>query len=73
MIGALWVAYRRGARPRLAASTPDGVETLAAAIAALDARREANDPTLAPAAYDAERSALKARLADALAAGGSGA
>jgi hypothetical protein len=73
MIGALWIAYRRGARPRLAGRTPDSVETLAAAIAALDARREANDPTLAPAAYDAERSSLKARLAGALAARGSGA
>ena len=73
MIGALWVAYRRGVRPRLAAPTPDSVETLAAAIAALDARREANDPSLAAAAYDAERSALKARLADALAGGGNGA
>jgi hypothetical protein len=69
MLAALWVAYRRGARVRPTAPPPESVETLASAIAALDARREANDPSLTPTAYDAERATLKARLAAALAAG----
>ncbi|MEO6527778.1 MAG: hypothetical protein ABIP93_14245 [Gemmatimonadaceae bacterium] len=68
MITALAVAYRRGGSlARRRAPSPSGAETLAAAIAALDARREANDPSLSPAAYDAERAALKTRLAAALA------
>jgi hypothetical protein len=72
MIGALWIAYRRGARTR--APTPraqrgESVATLASAIAALDARHEANDPALSSADYGAERAALKARLAAALAVG----
>lgn len=68
MIGALVVALRRP--PRAARATPEGAETaeaLAAAIAALDARREAGDASLDPAAYAAERAALKARLTAALA------
>jgi hypothetical protein len=74
MIAALWVAYRRGAATR--PSTPraqgeESVATLASAIAALDARREANDPSLSSAAYDAERAALKTRLAAKLAQGAS--
>lgn len=74
MIAALWVAYRRGAATR--PSTPrtqreESVATLASAIAALDARREANDPSLSGADYDAERAALKARLAAKLAEGAS--
>lgn len=73
MIGALWVAYRRGARPRFLPVTPrDSAETLAAAIASLDARHDAHDPTLPNEAYAAERAALKTRLAAALAAGAGG-
>jgi hypothetical protein len=74
MMGALWVAYRRGRVPRPSATrTPaeESVATLASAIAALDARREANDPSLSSAEYDAERAALKARLAAKLAGGAS--
>jgi hypothetical protein len=70
MVGALAVAYRRGGSVRRVPSAREGrdaIESLTAAIAALDARREANDPSLAPAAYDAERAALKARLTAALA------
>ena len=67
MIIALAIAYRRGGSRRAAPISPDGVESLAAAVAALDARREANDPALSLAAYDAERAALKAQLAAALA------
>jgi hypothetical protein len=69
MVVALAIAYRRGASARVVAPARDGAEALAAAIAALDARREANDPSLGPDAYDAERAALKARLAAALAGG----
>ena len=72
MIGALWVAYRRGRviRPPTTRTPPEeSVATLASAIAALDARREANDPSLSSADYDAERAALKARLAARLADG----
>jgi len=74
MIGALWIAYRRGRviRPPTTRTQPEeSVATLASAIAALDARREANDPSLSSADYDAERAALKARLAAKLAAGAS--
>jgi hypothetical protein len=68
MIAALWVAYRRGTRPRRVVATPhDSAETLAAAIAALDARHDAHDPTLPADTYAAERAALKTRLAAALA------
>ena len=49
----------------------ENVATLASAIAALDARRDASDPSLSSAAYDAERAALKARLAAKLADGAS--
>jgi hypothetical protein len=74
MIGALWIAYRRGRviRPPTTRTQPEeSVATLASAIAALDARREANDPSLSSADYDAERAALKARLAAKLADGAS--
>jgi hypothetical protein len=70
MFGALWIAYRRGRVLRPSASpapAQESVATLASAIAALDARRDANDPSLSSAAYDAERAALKARLAAKLA------
>jgi outer membrane murein-binding lipoprotein Lpp len=59
-------------RPPAARAPPEeSVATLASAIAALDARREANDPSLSTADYDAERAALKARLAAKLADGAS--
>jgi hypothetical protein len=70
MIGALFIAYRRGssARPVLVAP-PDSVESLAAAIAALDARHDARDPSLNAEEYATQRAALKARLSAVLAAG----
>lgn len=72
MIVALGLAYRRGAaRVRPARVTHESVDSLAAAIAALDARHEASDSTLPDEQYRAERSALKARLA-ALLAGDAG-
>ena len=58
---------RRAAPAAVAASRAD---SLAAAIAALDARRDANDATLDPARYASERADLKAQLAEALAADG---
>lgn len=67
MVGALWVAYRRGAQVRVPAAR-ESVESLAAAIAALDARHEVSDPTLSADRYAAERAALKARLSVLLAA-----
>jgi hypothetical protein len=71
MTAALAVAYRRGGSVRRVAPAValDGPDALAAAIAALDARHEARDPTLSPADYDAQRAALKARLSAALAGG----
>jgi hypothetical protein len=74
MIAALWIAYRRGhvARsPAARAHAEESVATLASAIAALDARRDAKDPSLSSTEYDAERAALKARLAAKLAGGAS--
>ena len=73
MSAALWLALsRRAPRARVAtgragdaAATPD---SLIAAIAALDARHEERDASLDDAHYAAERAALKARLAAALAA-----
>ena len=68
MVVALWVAYRRGAgRVRTVAAPRESADTLAAAIAALDARHEASDPTLPDERYAAERAVLKARLAAVLA------
>jgi hypothetical protein len=70
MISALWIAYRRGAGARrVVVEPPESVESLAGAIAALDARREARDPSLSGEEYAARRTALKARLAAVLAAG----
>ena len=70
MLGTLARALRRraprGAVPSVAA--PDSADSLAAAIAALDARRESGDATLEDARYASERAALKARLSAALAA-----
>jgi hypothetical protein len=69
MIGALWVAYRRGSGPRpVTAAKAVSTESLATAIAALDARHDAHDPSLSAEEYAAHRAALKARLAAMLAA-----
>ena len=73
MVGALWRALSRRA-PRVPRATgasvdaPATAESLVAAIAALDARHESRDATLDEVHYAAERAALKARLAEALAA-----
>ena len=69
MLGALWRALsRRGAAgPAPLRSASDDAESLAAAIAALDARHEANDPTLPEARWRDERAQLKARLDQLLA------
>jgi hypothetical protein len=72
MIGALWRALsRRGARGTgtgASVDAPATPESLVAAIAALDARRDAGDAALGEEQYSRERAALKARLAAALAA-----
>jgi hypothetical protein len=69
MMGALARALLRrtpaGGAPEVPRAT---VESLAAAIAALDARREAGDPALNAERYASERAALKARLTATLAA-----
>jgi hypothetical protein len=72
MIVALAIAYRRGrtARPVVAAPA-ENAESLAAAIAALDARHDAHDPSLGADDYAAQRAMLKARLAAMLAGGAS--
>jgi hypothetical protein len=60
---------RRG--PRAVAGMPAAsMESLAAAIAALDARHEAGDASLTPERYTSERAALKSQLSAALAARG---
>jgi hypothetical protein len=59
---------RRGPRPSVPAAAASRAESLAAAIAALDARFEAGDATLDPGRYASERADLKAQLAEALAA-----
>jgi hypothetical protein len=66
MAAALTVALRR--RTPRARGTPETADTLVAAIAALDARRDAGESSLDDASYAAERAALKARLAATLAA-----
>ena len=69
MTFALWIAYRRGRAVRpLAIAHAETAESLATAIAALDARREARDPSLDAEDYAAQRAALKARLSAMLAA-----
>lgn len=74
MVAAFWRALSRHApRPARVATAasvdaPATPDALVAAIAALDARREAGDAPLDDAHYTAERAALKARLAAALAA-----
>lgn len=72
MIATLARALLRRRAPREARSaTPvESVESLAAAIAALDARREAGDGALDEGTYARERAALKARLTASLAARG---
>jgi hypothetical protein len=71
MVGALTRSLMRRSAPVLARAAPPVPETdlLVAAIAALDARRERADPTLSADAYATDRAVLKARLAQALAAG----
>jgi hypothetical protein len=70
MISALFIAYRRGAGARRVVLEPrESVESLAGAIAALDARHEAHDASLSEEEYAAQRTALKARLSAVLAAG----
>ena len=61
---------RRTPRDRATPAPADSVETLAAAIAALDARRDAGDATMDEGTYARERAALKARLSASLAARG---
>jgi len=73
MIAALWRALARrvpraASVPRAAGDAPATPESLVAAIAALDALHDAGDPSLDDARYAADRAALKARLASALAA-----
>jgi hypothetical protein len=69
MVGALWVAYRRGSSARpVPAARSENAESLAVAIAALDTRRDARDPSLSAEEYAAARAALKARLSAMLAA-----
>ena len=73
MMAALWRALsRRTPRPAVATGAsvdaPPTAESLVAAIAALDARHESGDAALDEVHYSAERAALKARLAAALAA-----
>jgi hypothetical protein len=58
---------RRAPRGRTASAPTESVTSLAAAIAALDARRDAGDGTLDDATYTRERAALKAQLAASLA------
>lgn len=67
MIGALTRALLRRA-PRATDEAATSVESLAAAIAALDARHESGDAALSEDRYTSERAELKARLTAALAA-----
>jgi hypothetical protein len=59
---------RRTPRSGMPAAPAESETSLAAAIAALDARHDASDGTLDDAAYARERAALKARLTASLAA-----
>ncbi|HUQ46171.1 MAG TPA: hypothetical protein VM033_05945 [Gemmatimonadaceae bacterium] len=70
MAVALWRALSRRGRRTAATvvAAPTSVDSLVAAIAALDARHEAGDATLPGARYADERAALKAQLTAALAA-----
>jgi hypothetical protein len=58
---------RRAPRAAVPESAPESTESLVAAIAELDARRDAGDGSLDEAEYTAQRAALKARVAAALA------
>jgi hypothetical protein len=74
MIAALTRALLRRPPRGQASPVPDeSVGTLAAAIAALDARHDAGDGTLDEAAYARERAALKAQLTASLAERGTSA
>jgi hypothetical protein len=70
MIATLARALLRRTPPRggMPAAPAESETSLAAAIAALDARHDASDGTLDDAAYARERAALKARLTASLAA-----
>jgi hypothetical protein len=69
MVGALGIAYWRGAGTRRVVAAPiESADSLAAAIAALDARRDAHDPSLSAEEYATQRAAMKARLSAMLAA-----
>ena len=70
MAGALARALigRGGASRRHAVHAEKQADTLVAAMAQLDARKEGGDPSLNEATYAATRAALKRQLADALAA-----
>jgi hypothetical protein len=69
MAGALVIALRRRPWPRRAVAMRDAsrAESLVAAIAALDARREVGDASLDEARYREQRASLKAQLAATLA------
>jgi hypothetical protein len=69
MIGALAYALRRRApRGPVATTDPPTAESLAARIAALDARRDAGDASLSVEQYERHRAELKMLLAATLAA-----
>lgn len=69
MVGALVLALRRrGPRVVAVGTGATAAASLAAEIAALDARHEAGDAALPDERYAAERAALKARLTASLAA-----
>ena len=67
MIAALARALGRRGSPAVADSPAVSTDSLAAAIAALDARHEAGDASLTAERYASERAALKAQLSAALA------
>jgi hypothetical protein len=70
MAGSLTRALtRRGSASHSVPMAVPPTEALVAAIAALDARRDGDDPALSADAYATERASLKASLAAALAAG----
>ena len=58
---------RRGSSPVIATTRPASAESLAAQIAALDARRDAGDPSFDEERYARHRALLKAKLARTLA------
>lgn len=75
MLGALWraLARRSAAGPPPPRTVAEDRESLAAEIAALDARHEANDPALPTDRWREERARLKARLDQLLSSRAAGA